>query len=69
MSQQNRESAARGAPLAENASPETTPPDPFEDGEPSPREADGLTQDAKTKGPPPDPDEPAQDAVRDDGLA
>ena len=66
---ENRETAYRGAPLAENASPETTPPDPAETSKGSIRGAGGLAQDAAPQAPAPDADEQAEDGIRGDGLA
>ena len=62
-------SAARGAPLAEDASPETTPPDPFEKSRGQIRGSGGLAEDAAPKDPPPDPAQTAQGGIRGDGLA
>jgi hypothetical protein len=66
---ENRETAYRGAPLAEDASPETTPPDPLEESKGSIRGSGGLAEDGAQQGPPPDADEQAQDGIRGDGLA
>jgi hypothetical protein len=66
---ENRETAYRGAPLAEDASPETTPPDPFEQSQGSIRGAGGLAEDGAAQGPPPDAGEKAHDGIRGDGLA
>jgi hypothetical protein len=66
---ENRETAYRGAPLAEDASPETTPPDPADASEGSIRGAGGLAQDAGSDRPSPDADEAAEDGIRGDGLA
>jgi hypothetical protein len=66
---ENRETAYRGAPLAEDASPETTPPDPFEKSKSSIRGAGGLAQDAAPNAVPPDADEQAEGGIRGDGLA
>jgi hypothetical protein len=66
---ENRETAYRGAPLAEDASPETTPPDPFEKSKGAIRGAGGLARDGAPREPSPDADEQAEGGIRGDGLA